>query len=69
MYPAVFAAGSFLYMLICRGAVTVNFIITNRVTVLAAAIAVFGLGETNPQVSGVRDQIESEKIKPLPMLF
>ena len=38
--PSRFAAGSFLFgQLICRGAIPIDLIITNRVTVLAAAIA------------------------------
>ena len=40
MYPAVFAAGPFLFdQLICRGSIPIDFIVTNRVTVLTAAIA------------------------------
>lgn len=40
MYPAVFAAGSFLFnQLICRGSVPIDLIITNRIAILAAAIA------------------------------
>lgn len=40
MYPAVFAAGPFLFeQLICRGSIPIDFIVTNRVTVLTATIA------------------------------
>lgn len=39
MYPAVFATGSFLCELIYWGSIPINLIITNRVTVLTAAIA------------------------------
>ena len=40
MYPAVFAAGSFLLgQLICWCSVSVDLIVSNRIAVLAAAIA------------------------------
>lgn len=40
MYPAVYSAGSFLFdQLICRGSVPINLIVSNRITILAAAIA------------------------------
>ena len=39
MYPAGFTAGSFLFdQLICRGSIPINFIVTDRITVLTATI-------------------------------